>query len=501
MKEVFERNKFLFLKSLIWSFVLGMFAHAYMYFNNSMTHDSLAEFAGSPTWKIQIGRIFVPFYQTYLRGPMILPFLIGALSLLYIGISVFLVVKLFSVKSNLLIALISGVMTANVTVIATTATFIGDLDCNVLALLFSVFAVFCWKKFKFGFLFGAIPLMFTYGLYQSYISVTITLIIFVLLFELFDGKCFKEEILRGLKGVAMIILAGALYFVTLKTVLAVNNLTLWSESYNSLGTALTLSVTEILRNIWDAVKTAIITTIFPYSLFSSNFNGIIHIILVIISAISIITALLSKKIKFKEKILTALLITVLPLGANICHVLTNNMSHDLMYYAFNLFYVFVLLITFKNADMFKINKVLKAVSVILVAVIIFGNIRLANLTYMVKEQQYDATLSYFTSVVNKMDDVEGYKAGQTKVCFFGGDNQLLPWGFDSVKGIFGMTGGFLQDKDSYIYYYRYFQYCLMRSEWIVPQKEVKDIEFVNQMPSYPEEGSMQFVDDILVVKF
>lgn len=500
MKVLFERNKSLFLKCLIWSFVFGMLAHAYMYFNNSMTHDSLTEFAGSHTWKMQLGRIFVPLYQTYFRGPVILPFLIGALTILYIGIAVFLIVKLFSVKSNLLIALISGVMTANVTVIATTATFIGDLDCNILAMLLSVVAVFCWKKFKFGFLFGAIPLTFTFGLYQSYISVTIALIIFVLLFELFDGKSFKEEFLSGLKGIAMIILAGVLYFISLKTVLAINNLDVASGSYNSIDTALSLSVIEILNNIWDAIKTAVKTTLFPYSLFSKKVNGIIHLVLVIISAISVIIAFLSKKIKLAEKILITLLIIILPLGMNICHVLTNNMSHELMYYAFNLFYIFVLLITFKNADIYKINTVLKSVSVILVAVIIFGNIRLANLTYMAKEQQSDAALSYFTGVATKMDDVEGYKTGQTKVCFFGADYKALPWGFDGLEGMFGMSGGFLQNQDFYMYYYRYFQYFLMRSEWIVPQSDVKDMEFVNQMPSYPEKGCMQFVDDILVIK-
>ena len=41
----------------------------------------------------------------------------------------------------------------------------------------------------------------------------------------------------------------------------------------------------------------------------------------------------------------------------------------------------------------------------------------------------------------------------------------------------------------------------MRKEWIVSQNQIKDMEFVEKMPSYPEEGCMQFVDDILVVKF
>ena len=171
-----------------------------------------------------------------------------------------------------------------------------------------------------------------------------------------------------------------------------------------------------------------------------------------------------------------------------------------MYYAFNLFYVFVLLLTFKNADMLKINKILKLLSVILVAIVLFGNVRLANLTYMIKEQQSDATLSYFTSVASKMDEIEGYKQGETKVCFFAADHKLLPWGYEGVENIFGMSGGFLQNQDFYIYYYRYFEYYLMRCDWIVPQEDVKNMEFVNQMPSYPEKGCMQFVDDILVVK-
>lgn len=500
MKELVQKNKGLFLKCLIWSFASGLFAHAYMYFNNSMTHDSVSEFAGSHVWKMQIGRIFVPFYQTYIRGSMIVPFFIGVLTLLYIGVAVFLIAKLFSAKSNLLIALISGVMAANITVIATTATFIGDLDCNMLGMLCAVIAVFCWRKFKFGFLFGAIPLVFTFGLYQSYVSVAVILIIFVLLFDLFEGKRFKEEFLSGLKGVAMIILAGVLYFIALKGVLAANHLDLSSGRPNSIDTAFSLSAVELLKNMWDATKVAVHTTFFPYSLFADGFNGTVHIVLAIVSAIAMITALVSKKIKWAEILLIAALIIVLPFGANFCHALANNISHELMYYSFNFFYVFALLITFKHTDLLKIGHVLKAVCVVLVAIVIFGNVRLANVTYMVKDQQSDAVLSYFTGVTSKMEEIEGYKEGQTKVCFFGADYQSLPWGFEDVTGMFGMSGGFLQNQDFYIYYYRYFQYYLMRNEWIVPQEDVKDMEFVNQMPSYPEDGCMQFVDDILVVK-
>ena len=225
--KLLKRNQKMIFLCLIATVVWGLLTHSYIFLHSSFSHDSLNEFNADVfgnDWRIQLGRIFVPAYRFVIRGSVTLPWLIGVLSLLYIGLAVFLTVKLFNIHSTVLTVLISGVFTANITIIATAATYIHDLDCNMLSLVLAVLSVYLWKKYDKGFLYGMIPLCLAIGLYQSYISVAITLIILYLVMQLFDGEQFGIVFKQGIKSVGMIIGAGVLYFIAMKTVCYVTDI-------------------------------------------------------------------------------------------------------------------------------------------------------------------------------------------------------------------------------------------------------------------------------------
>lgn len=102
IRGVKEDFKDAFIFTLIW----GMMSHAYIFFNAVFSHDSLAEFNGyahSNHWKISIGRGFVPIYREFTRGSLALPWLIGVLTILWASITVFFIVKMFDVKSKILL--------------------------------------------------------------------------------------------------------------------------------------------------------------------------------------------------------------------------------------------------------------------------------------------------------------------------------------------------------------------------------------------------------------
>ncbi len=151
----------------------GLAAHAYVFFHNTFSHDSLTEFNAAVygnDWKIQLGRVFVPAYRFLFRGDLNLPWLIGVLSLIFLYGSVYLTIRIFHIHRNIIMFLLGGIYCANLTVSATAATYINDLDSNMMALLMSVLAVFLWKKLKHGYLWGMLPVCIFLGLYQSYIS-------------------------------------------------------------------------------------------------------------------------------------------------------------------------------------------------------------------------------------------------------------------------------------------------------------------------------------------
>ena len=100
IKQKFENNKNTVFYCLAVTFIIGLAAHAYMYFQDSFSHDGLNEFNGNlfNKWKIQLGRFVVPLYRLLTRGGLALPWIIGILSLLWIALSVFLTVKMFNIK-------------------------------------------------------------------------------------------------------------------------------------------------------------------------------------------------------------------------------------------------------------------------------------------------------------------------------------------------------------------------------------------------------------------
>ena len=83
---------------------------------------------------------------------------------------------------------------------------------NLFALLAAVAAVFLWARF--GWLGTALGVLLTAGvmsLYQSFLSVIITLVIAYSLWQLLTGAKFKAVFLPGLRSLVMIGLGGGLY--------------------------------------------------------------------------------------------------------------------------------------------------------------------------------------------------------------------------------------------------------------------------------------------------
>ena len=70
------------LFALTATFFWGLLAHAYCFFGNSFSHDSLNEFHGAILGndiKLTSGRIFVPLYRDLFRSDVTLPWLLALL--------------------------------------------------------------------------------------------------------------------------------------------------------------------------------------------------------------------------------------------------------------------------------------------------------------------------------------------------------------------------------------------------------------------------------------
>lgn len=492
----------------------GLAAHAYVFFHNTFSHDSLAEFNAAVfgnEWKMQLGRVFVPAYRFLFRGDLNLPWLIGVLSLIFLYGAVYLTVRIFHIHRNIIMFLLGGIYAANLTVSATAATYINDLDSNMMALLMAVLSVFLWKKTKRGYLWGMVPLCISLGLYQSYISTAITLILLSMILKLLKGGEFKTVVRKGLLACVMLIGAGILYLFAMKLLLMFSPVKLKSDNYNSVTGFLSLQFSALpkligkdyLRTVYRIVATA---SSYPQWMVIS-----VHAVLLLVGGMSFVISLSNPKVGKKERILAAVLLLLVPIAMNVAYILSGGMSHELMHFAFNLIYVFLLLLADRmewnrRLLQFRAKKVLAALIVLMTFFILWGNVRLANTLYLKKNMEYDANLVFFTGVVDRMEQTEGYEIGNTQVVFV-----ELPViqledapGFESVSAIAGMWRNYVPYGTDPWSYQAYFKYVLLNPARMAEQEvwsEMQDDPRVEEMPIYPAMGSVAMIDDVMVVRF
>lgn len=517
INEKIKRNSFLLKLSFFSVFLWGLSAHAYMFFSSNFSHDSLSEFYGgngSNIWKIQIGRFAIPFYKYLFRTDLILPWLIGVLSLIWIALAVFLVIRIFNINSKVLIFLTAGIFATNITVSAITATYMHDLDCDMFAMMLAVYAVYLWKRYPLGFVYGAAAVAISLSLYQSYISVTIVLIMFVCILELLDNRSFKEVFTKGLKAIAMILMGGGLYYVLLQVVLKLTNITLSTGEYNSLTTALELTPQKIISltcyAYWDCYN-RLVNASSPYP------EKVMHIIIWIalaFTALIILKELCTKRIAWKEKLLLLVLCGLLPLGMNITYILANGINHDLMMFALWLFYLLVLLLTDWKANSAhathsaagqEIWSGCRVFCMFLICVILYSNVQIANVAYLKKDLEQKATLSLWTRIVNSMESCAEYQPGITPVVFIGQSELLndVIHGFQNYQDLVGTNTSVVVSASEDYRVRSYFRYVLNNPAnisggelWNAMRVDSR----TSEMPSYPEEGSIALIDDVLVVK-
>ena len=165
------KNKFLsdsVLKpSFLCTYMWGFIAHVYAYFSDAFSHDSLVVYATirERRWKIQLGRILVPVYRYLTRDGIEIPWPIGLLALFWLGLAVYLTGRVFYIRSWWGISLIAGLMVTNVTISTITASYIYELDFDMLSITLAVLAVYLWKVKKHGMWWGSLCVVGILGIY------------------------------------------------------------------------------------------------------------------------------------------------------------------------------------------------------------------------------------------------------------------------------------------------------------------------------------------------
>lgn len=505
---------------LLATFFFGLLAHGFAFLNLTINHDSLNEFywAVSRDWKIGLGRFMEPALR-YLMGEIIvLPWVTGLAGLLFCGLAVHLLSKIFSLDTVWENLLLAGICVTNVAVTSIIASFIHDFAGDMLALFLCAAGAYCWTRLGEGFswknfLLGAVCLAVSFGFYQAYLAVTATVVCTYGILSLLKGTSVKKLVPHLLLAVAMALAAVVLYLGTVTVVLRLLNTHLSGGSGNNM--------TKLSHNItWMDVMLKNALVMLKNDFFTANkstVQGVFGIptrtiilfnkFLLAGSLLTVLWAFVKNKIRVLEICLTLVLIALMPL-CMICIIVISTTDHQIMRFSFYLYYL-IALVLYKLVREQLAPKVKNWGALALSAMLgfmIFSNIQIANIAYERKDLERQATLSTMTRVVSLLENYDDYEYGETKVALVGEHGRqyvgLKTYFVDNLVGM--LPGTQITYRNQFgdtlkAYFDIVLQYpinlCSVEEEYQIRQTE----EF-QEMPIFPRHGSIATIDDIVVIR-
>ncbi len=205
-------------------FLFGLLAHAYAFFNYIPNWDSVISYYSDQN-TIHLGRCFLTL-ACGISSYYDLSWVNGCLSLCYLTVTAILISELLRIKKKSSLVLLSALL---VTFPSVTSTFgyLYTADGYLLAMLCMTLAIYLTVKRRFGFLPGALLLMFGFGCYQAYITFAAMLVIVYSLDELIHRDTPLSALAwKWLRALGCAALGYGLYAIVNRILLSVQHVTL-----------------------------------------------------------------------------------------------------------------------------------------------------------------------------------------------------------------------------------------------------------------------------------
>lgn len=498
-----RRIKIIVISTIIWGFL----AHGSVMFNLYSFFDNADLFNIGSTF--EIGRWFLGFmswFTMHFSGSLlyVTPLLYGAVTIMCIGASSYLVVDLFEIKNTLLIILLNGLMIVFPAVTSTlgymfTAPyyFIG-----VLLGLVGIYVFFKNKKWYIWIL-SALLLACGAGTYQANMHIFIGVIFLTTFKETYENNySLKVFVINSLMNVSLCVGMLFLYLVINSVTLKVLNISM--TGYKNINGLSSVTIPEYINRVVLAYKEFFIPTnnvsrnMYVFSLF--KFYKILLLAIFVVFAFLLINEYRINKAKAFELLLLFLFI---PLSNNFVYLMceTEYVYSIMMYGQLTIFIFLIYLIEGLRIDKMVIKKVVSIFCVILLSIFCILYTKFDNNCYLKADILQKQIESYITTIVTQIKSLDGYKDGM-KIAYINEDvkhDSSIPKTeeFDSIYIHPYHMSSLLEDY--------HFRRIMERQIGFYPEKVesgyYEKLDEVKNMPSYPNEGSIKIFDDVIVIKF
>ena len=497
-KSVLPQYKACFITAII----IGLIAHLYKITNWLPNWDSIV-FRYDAQNMLNIGRWFLPvvsapssFYD--------LPWLTGIIAIIFYAVGAVVICRMFDVKKNITAGLI-GAMVVSFPTVTSVMLYNYVADAYALAFLLATLAAFFISKKRPNFILAVIFIALSVGIYQAYVTVTITLLLCNLILQVFDNRSKVKEILLKAAKYLLIGVAGmALYYVILLITLKITGTTLLE--YQGIDNLTSLSGFNILKSLYT-IKEAFVNLFFD---FSKGFNAfaILNIIVFALLFVFLLTEIIKNKLNVAKILVLLVCIVLLPIGAGALSFINGDVDfHNLMKMGFFAFYL-LLILQYENVQLKseKFNVVKLWAILILMITLIFNQIVIANVSYHKLNMAYQKSYGVIIRIADRIEQTEGTE-NCNKILVLGTLDDSEAYSAMLPPEITGTTDGYIIRADDEMVGQSVFcsainDYCGKNYKFVAGQEKEELLNKFDEniLNVWPQSNSILVIDNVIVIK-
>ena len=396
--------------AFLWALSLGLLIHLPAMLSDIPNHDGLSSMYFDQNM-ITSGRWFL-MVACGASSFFTLPWMIGLLGIFYLSCTAALLVELLEVRNHFAIAFISGLLVA-FPALASTFAYVFTLDGYMLALFLAVLAVLLTKKYPRGFLWGAVCLAFSMGIYQAYVSFAILLCVYCIVILFVEESSWK----RRLQTIGRYLLMGVggvvLYYVILQVLLWLQGKQL-ADYQGISGMSGAAAQTGILDTVVTMYKDFLVFTVKGNVFFNNIFSGMGMIVLVLIALLVTVTLILQRKWWKKPGffVIIGMLVIGLPIATNMILLISPHVTyHLLMRYQWVLYPILLTAFVSRYGKECKYSALLEWGTVLSVFVLVLNYAVTDHIGYSNLQKRYEKTYAYCVRLLDRIEQTEGYYQG------------------------------------------------------------------------------------------
>lgn len=523
IKAAWNRLSFQYKLSFFSTFIMGWIANIYVFSNSLINHDTINE------GYQDVGFDFLLTQGRWLQYPCRLlgsifpsPVIHGFLGILALSLSAAVIVAIFQLTDSLSVLLLSALL-ATFPINACFFSYMYMSHIYYFSLLLSVLAVLFAEKHRFFYyMLACICVMCSVAIYQSFLSVTIALVVILYFIRLLDSENFhfKQWSLGGLLNASMVVVGYVFYGIATKIFLAIRGVEL--RSYLGTAESFSFSLADLplsLQITIDDIKTFYLSTIWVHHKSFVLANLFMFGVFAILSIWAIVQC--AKKRQFPRILLILIYLLIMPFLIDNIYILMNMRGtvHMLMHYDYLMPYIMLLallpvirksafsrLITDKRIIKHAAN-LLSVGSILVVLIVSYCGFLITNQLYTRMANNMTAINSSLTSMMTRIESIEGWTPDQPVYIVNG--HGLLNANLSATQSYYQELGTTLwvgtddyewgSSSQMYLYIYRYFNLLLQLPTDEQCQSILTSDEYA-QMDTFPAESSIRLINDVVVVK-